>query len=53
MHPFNFPSNDPFLAPKCPTDKGYIVDERGNCICPPGYAVDEDEHCQPCPVDKG
>lgn len=43
----------PCVAPKCPTEKGYILDDGGKCVCPPGYGVDEDENCLPCPTEKG
>jgi len=41
------------IAPACRTDKGYVLDEQGNCFCPPNHGIDEDENCVPCPFEKG
>ena len=37
----------------CPPGKGFILDENENCVCPPGYAFDENGNCIPCPADRG
>lgn len=37
----------------CPVAKGQIVDEYGNCVCPPGSAKDETEVCIPCRKQSG
>ena len=29
------------------------MDENENCVCPPGYAFDENGNCIPCPSDRG
>jgi hypothetical protein len=30
-----------------------ILDENEKCVCPPGYAFDENGNCIPCPSDRG
>lgn len=42
-----------FTVSLCPIDKGYIRDENGNCVCPPNYALNENDECIPCPIEKG
>ena len=37
----------------CRTDKGFIRDRNGLCVCPPGYAMDVYENCSPCVIEKG
>ncbi len=37
----------------CPPGKGLILDENEKCVCPPGYAFDENGNCIPCPSDRG
>lgn len=37
----------------CAVDKGYIVDRYGNCVCPPGYALDINDECAPCREELG
>jgi len=37
----------------CPPGKGLILDENENCVCPPGYAFDENGNCIPCPSNLG
>lgn len=37
----------------CPVEKGQILDEYGNCVCPPGSAKDETEVCIPCRKQSG
>ena len=42
-----------FAVKTCPPGKGLILDEKENCVCPPGYAFDENGNCIPCPSDRG
>jgi hypothetical protein len=42
-----------FLVKTCPPGKGLILDENENCVCPPGYAFDDNGNCIPCPSDRG
>lgn len=42
-----------FLVSKCPIDKGYIRDENGECICPPGTALNQEDECRRCIVELG
>ena len=37
----------------CPPGRGFILDENENCVCPPGYAFDENGNCVPCPKELG
>ena len=37
----------------CPPGRGFILDENENCVCPPGYAFDENGNCVPCPSELG
>lgn len=37
----------------CRVDKGYIRDKNGNCVCPPGTAVDIYGDCKLCEVERG
>ena len=37
----------------CPPGRGLILDENENCVCPPGYAFDENGNCVPCPSELG
>lgn len=48
---FNWNSELP--ASLCRIDKGYIRDANGNCVCPPGSALDIYGDCQPCRVELG
>lgn len=41
------------VAPLCAFEKGFVLDPNGNCICPPGFGLDEDENCIPCEFEKG
>lgn len=34
-------------------EKNEILDEYGNCVCPPGSAKDEKEMCIPCRKQSG
>lgn len=40
------------VAP-CPENKGFIRDIYGNCVCPPGSAIDVYGDCIPCRVEDG
>lgn len=40
-------------ASLCRVDKGYIRDINGNCVCPPGAALDIYGECKPCRVEDG
>ena len=44
-----------FIAPSCPYEKGFTLDEEGKCRCPleRGYYVDENGNCKLCPVEDG
>ena len=37
----------------CPPGRGFILDENENCVCPPGWAFDENGNCVPCPSELG
>ena len=37
----------------CPPGRGLILDERENCVCPPGHAFDENGVCIPCRREHG
>lgn len=37
----------------CRTDKGYIRTPDGKCICPPNTALNENDECIVCPIEKG
>lgn len=39
--------------PKCPVEKGFIRDEHGNCVCPPGTALNAYEECRHCVPELG
>lgn len=40
-------------VPKCATDKGYVIDEEGNCVCPPGTALNSNDECVRCLPERG
>lgn len=40
-------------APTCAFDRGYVLDSNGKCVCPPGFGLDENDNCVPCPFEKG
>lgn len=40
------------VAP-CPENKGFIRDIYGNCVCPPGSAIDVYGDCIPCRAEDG
>lgn len=42
-----------FLVSKCPIEKGYVRDENGECICPPGTALNQEDECRRCIVELG
>ena len=46
---------NPFFTPvkTCPPGRGFILDENENCVCPPGWAFDENGNCVPCPSELG
>lgn len=37
----------------CPTDKGFVQGPDGKCICPPTTALNENDECVYCPIEKG
>ncbi|KAJ8890112.1 hypothetical protein PR048_009619 [Dryococelus australis] len=37
----------------CAFEKGFIRDNMGNCVCPPGTGLNENEECARCAEDKG
>lgn len=37
----------------CRLDQGYVRDFNGDCVCPPGQAVDNRENCAPCRTELG
>lgn len=37
----------------CPIDRGYIIDRYGECVCPPGSALNVNEECVPCREELG
>lgn len=37
----------------CHIEKGFVRDIDGNCVCPPGTALDIYEYCIPCAPEKG
>jgi len=41
------------LVSKCPIDKGYIRNDNGECVCPPGTALNNEEECRRCVVELG
>ncbi|KAG8317254.1 hypothetical protein J6590_031385 [Homalodisca vitripennis] len=41
------------LVPICAVDKGYIIDEAGNCVCPPGTALNANDECVRCLPERG
>jgi len=41
------------LVPQCALEKGYVVDEQGNCVCPPGTALNTADECVRCVVERG
>ncbi|KAG8227100.1 hypothetical protein J437_LFUL007437 [Ladona fulva] len=40
------------VAP-CLIEKGYVRDVFGNCVCPPGSGLNENDDCILCPIEKG
>lgn len=40
-------------VPSCPVGKGYVRDDLGNCVCPPGTALNENDDCVKCPEELG
>lgn len=44
-----------FAVPVCPIDKGFVLTDDNECVCPyeDGYYVDQDGFCRLCPTDKG
>lgn len=37
----------------CRTDKGYVRTADGKCVCPPNSALNENDECIPCRIEKG
>ncbi len=37
----------------CPPNRGLIINEREECVCPPGYGFNEEGVCIPCREDLG
>lgn len=37
----------------CDVTKGFIKDESGNCVCPPGTALDMNNECIRCLPERG
>jgi len=37
----------------CRIDKGYIRNEAGECVCPPGTGLNENEDCARCLEENG
>lgn len=37
----------------CHIEKGFIRDNNGKCVCPPGSALNIFEYCTPCEIEKG
>lgn len=37
----------------CSIEKGFVRDINGQCICPPGNALDIYEYCAPCNEERG
>lgn len=37
----------------CRLDKGYVRGSNGDCVCPPAYALDLNDNCVPCAVERG
>lgn len=37
----------------CPTDRGFIRNANGECVCPPGYGLGIYEDCQLCREEDG
>lgn len=43
-----------FAVSECPPDKGFVRDESGNCVCPPGTALNRnDDECIRCLPELG
>ena len=42
-----------FSVSKCPIEKGFIRDDHGNCVCPPGTALNAYEECRHCVPELG
>ena len=40
-------------VPTCPPGRGLILNERDECVCPPGHYVDADGYCVRCPTELG
>lgn len=40
-------------VPKCDIQKGYIVDNEGNCVCPTGTALSSNDECIRCLPERG
>lgn len=34
-------------------EKGYVVDEVGNCVCPPGTGLNANDECVRCLQERG
>ncbi len=37
----------------CPPGRGFVLNEREECVCPPGHGFDERGVCIPCREDLG
>lgn len=42
-----------FSVSKCPIEKGYIRNDDGECVCPPGTALNHEDECRRCIVELG
>lgn len=40
-------------VPQCAVEKGYVVDEAGNCVCPPGTGLNANDECVRCLQERG
>lgn len=47
----NYSNFSPLTERVCPSDK--IIDENGNCVCPPGTALNIYDECVICEAEKG
>lgn len=37
----------------CLVEKGFIRDENGNCVCPPGTGLNPNDECVRCTPERG
>ncbi|CAH1404987.1 unnamed protein product [Nezara viridula] len=38
---------------ECSADKGFVRNEDGECVCPPGTGLNLNDECERCPPEKG